>query len=136
MFSSPVGIIETVDPGGRVYAGPGEFSQYLLDVSVSDPIPPLVASIGRLPGEGGTTSRARSTFSVTFSEALAPATVNDLLFSPWDLREAGVDGQFGTSDDDVYNVVVSPSYTGGTTVNHVARWTACGAPSRFQHWRC
>ncbi len=35
----------------------------------------------------------------------------------WDLREAGADGVFDTPDDDVYDLRVSPEYSGGTTVN-------------------
>ena len=35
----------------------------------------------------------------------------------WDLREAGADGVFGNEDDDVYDLRVSPGYSGGTTVN-------------------
>ena len=35
----------------------------------------------------------------------------------WDLREAGADGVFGNEDDDVSDLRVSPSYSGGTTVN-------------------
>jgi len=71
--------------------------------------------VSRLADEGGLTDQARSTFSVEMSEALSAATVNDP--GAWDLREAGVDGQFETPDDVVYSVEVSPAYGTGTTVS-------------------
>ena len=37
----------------------------------------------------------------------------------WDLREAGIDGAFGTADDVLYDVRVSPEYAGGTVVSLV-----------------
>ena len=41
---------------------------------------------------------------------------NDTL-DGYDLREAGADGLFDTADDDVYDLRVSPTYGGGTTVD-------------------
>ena len=34
----------------------------------------------------------------------------------WDLREAGVDGLFDTSDDIIYRLTVDPQYSGGTQI--------------------
>jgi len=70
------GVVELDDPQGRLSAGPGPLAQYLLDVDLSDPIPPQVTAVTRLPAEGGTTSQMFSTFAVTVSEELDPRMVN------------------------------------------------------------
>ena len=75
------GVVEWEDPEGRTGIGPGPLGQYLLDIDISDPVPPQVASIGRLPAEGGTTSQMLSTFDVTMSEALDPSTVNTPVYN-------------------------------------------------------
>ncbi|CAB5146941.1 hypothetical protein D3OALGA1CA_4193, partial [Olavius algarvensis associated proteobacterium Delta 3] len=74
------GLTEWTDPLGRSSAGPGSLAQYLLDVTISDPVPPVVTSVSRLP-DGGTTSQLISTFEATFSEALDPSTVNTPLYN-------------------------------------------------------
>ncbi|MEK6250231.1 MAG: hypothetical protein N2C12_18750, partial [Planctomycetales bacterium] len=73
------GIAEWADPLGRATAGPGPLAQYVLDITVSDPIPPQVTSVSRLPN-GGTTSALISTFNVTLSEELKASTVNTPLY--------------------------------------------------------
>jgi hypothetical protein len=93
-----LGIVELDDPQGRVSAGPGPRAQYLLDVEVSDPIPPQVVSISTLPAEGGTSSQPIGSFTVTVSEALAAATVNPPLWN------------FGTYNGHTY-LVTSTSMT-------------------------
>ena len=73
------GVVEQTAPQGTS-GGPGALAQYLLNVTVSDPVPPQVASVSRLP-DGGTTSELISTFDATFSEALDPATVNTPVYT-------------------------------------------------------
>lgn len=85
----------------------GLLSQYVLGVDVVDTVPPTVVAVS-LPAEGTTASDVLDRFTVTFSKDMAPATVND--GTKVDLRGAGVDGQFDTADDLVYQLV-SYGYT-------------------------
>ncbi len=78
--NSLTGIAEWADPLGRTSAGPGPLAQYVLDITVSDPIPPQVTNVSRLP-DGGTTSQLISTFNVTVSEDLKASTVNTPLYT-------------------------------------------------------
>ncbi|MCL4179872.1 MAG: tandem-95 repeat protein, partial [Verrucomicrobia bacterium] len=109
------GLAEWEDSAGREYAGTGPWGQYAMGVAIGDGVAPAVVEVRRLPGEGGRTNNVLATFSVMFSEALAPGTVNGV--ESWDLREAGMDGEFGSGDDVVYAVVVSPEYGTGTVVS-------------------
>ena len=96
------GVIETAAlPGDPALAGAGLDAQYILSVEVTDLVPPAVLGVGRLPVEGGTTGLVLGSFSVSFSEALDQST---LVGGAFDLREAGVDGSFNTSDDVVYTL--------------------------------
>ena len=63
-------------------AGAGELGQYLLDVAVTDLVPPMVVSTG-LPGEGTTTGQLISSFAVEVSEDLKAATVNAVSPRVW-----------------------------------------------------
>ncbi len=69
------GIAEWADPQGRSYAGPGPCAQYVLDVTITDFVPPRVTGVSRFPN-GGVTSQLISTFNVTVSEDLKASTVN------------------------------------------------------------
>ncbi len=111
------GVAEWVDSEGRAYAGSGPFGQYVMGVEIGDGVAPAVVGVNRLPAEGGRTANVLATFSVMFSEALAPGTVNAV--EAWDLREAGLDGVFGSGDDVVYGLAVAPVYGVGTTVSVV-----------------
>ncbi|MCP4536481.1 MAG: hypothetical protein GY832_04985, partial [Chloroflexi bacterium] len=61
-------------------SGPGPYGQYVLDVEVSDPVPPQVTDVTRLP-DGGNTAELMSTFSLTVSEKLDPKTANSAAYN-------------------------------------------------------
>ena len=105
--------------------GPGSQAQYVLNLRVGDEVPPQVSQVGRLPASGGVTSEVLGTFNVTFSEAMAAASVNAL--AAWDLRAAGTDGAFGGADDVVYTVQVLPVYGTGTVVSLIVADGPLGA---------
>ena len=108
-------LIEVPDPSGVEGSGAGPRAQYVLDVEITDPVPPRVSSLSRLPSAGGSTSSLITTFSATMSEVLDAATVN--VDSSWDVRAAGADAVFDTADDVVYDLRVSPAYAAGTEVD-------------------
>ncbi|NGO38261.1 hypothetical protein G4L39_02470, partial [Limisphaera ngatamarikiensis] len=127
--SAPAGttnLTHTVLPGaaGRYYVRvrantgtDGLLSQYLL--SVEETIPQDTTSpqiLGdTLPPEGSTTTNVWDRFTITFSEELSPATVNNA--SAYELRNAGPDDLFGTADDSLYILAVSPAYVNGTNAS-------------------
>src|SRR5262249_51207151 len=92
----------------------GLLSQYVLAFDLADTLPPTVAGTS-LPAEGGTTAAVVDRFSLTFSEDMAPDTVNNV--ANFDLRSAGPDDTFGTPDDVRYTLA-APGYTAGTTVQY------------------
>ncbi|MCP4250595.1 MAG: Ig-like domain-containing protein, partial [bacterium] len=93
----------------------GLFSQYLLQVDVSDTLAPTVVSTS-LGTEGEVRTAVLDRFTVTFSEDMAPATVNDV--GNLDLREAGSDGTFDTADDDHYTLA-DTGYTAGVSAEYL-----------------
>lgn len=90
-------------------------AQYLLNVTVTDGAAPAVSGTS-LPAEGATGSAVIDRFTLTFSEDLTPASVNNT--ANYDLRAAGTDGTFGTADDAVYAVSPSPAYASGPTASY------------------
>ena len=81
------------DLGNRV------LRKYVLEVGISDAVAPSVRRTDGLPNENGTTSELFHAFSVTFSEAIDPNTLDDTAVQ---LKAAGADGVFDTSDDVAY----------------------------------
>src|SRR5262249_18624663 len=75
---------------------------------------PTVSST-TLPGQAATSSAIFDRFSVTFSEDMAAATVNNS--ANYDLRSAGTDGLFNTADDAVYHVSTAPAFTTGQSAS-------------------
>ena len=89
-------------------------SQYLLQISVSDSVPPLIVGTS-LPAETGTTSALIDRFTVTASEDLSVTTATNP--STYELRGAGSDNTFGTADDTFYHFS-SITYTSGLTISY------------------
>ncbi|MGA4580154.1 Ig-like domain-containing protein, partial [Limisphaera sp. VF-2] len=115
-------LVFSVPADGRYYAriraasGTGLSAQYLLQIQVITPVdvvPPQILA-DTLPNEGTTVTSILDRFSLVFSEDMLAATVNDP--ASYELRHAGADAVFGTSDDSVYALLVSPAYSLGTNV--------------------
>jgi hypothetical protein len=108
----------TITADGVYYAmvtggvGAGPMAQYLLDVDIADLVPPRVTAVSPLPGNNDSTNSVLDRLTLTLSKDLNPATV---IGGNFDLREAGPDGAFGTTDDVIYSLGVDP-YTTGLTV--------------------
>ena len=67
------GLIE-LNSAGTGVSGAGPYAQYLLDVDVTDLVPPRVTAVTGLPAAGTTTDEPVQSFTVSLSEALDPAT--------------------------------------------------------------
>src|SRR5262249_23757948 len=81
---------------------------------VADTTPPTVTGTS-LPAEGTTSTAVHDRLSVSFSEDMAAATVNNP--ASYDLRAAGPDGNFDTADDLGYHLATAPTYTSGSTAS-------------------
>jgi hypothetical protein len=66
--------------------------------------------------EGSTSTSEIDRFTLTFSEDLAAATVNN--GASYDLRAAGADHLFDTVDDQIYVLISSPTYSSGATASY------------------
>lgn len=100
-------------PGSQVS---GLLQEYLLGISLLNTIPPQIVAV-TLPAEGATTAAVWDRFGITFSEDMAPASVTNAV--NYELRCAGADNIFGTSDDSLYTVQNSPAYTSGTAASYL-----------------
>jgi RHS repeat-associated protein len=69
------GLIE-LDGSGTGGSGSGSYAQYLLDVAITDLVPPRVTNVAGLPANGAATDDPISSFTVSLSEAMEAATVN------------------------------------------------------------
>lgn len=86
-------------------------AQYLLTINGTDVAPPLLTSAS-LPSEGSTNSGMWDRFTVSFSEDMLAGTVTNV--ANYELRAAGLDGVFGTGDDQLYGLLCE-GYTSGLT---------------------
>src|ERR1035437_6760759 len=93
----------------------GLFSQYLLSIDLFDTVPPTIAG-DTLPPEGSTAGSLFSAFSLSFSEDMFPATVNNP--SSYDLRSSGPDGLFDTVDDILQPITLQSTYSSSLTANY------------------
>ncbi len=76
---------------------------------------PKIKSFSGLPAEGSVTGNfGISSFTVAFDQVMDPASVNNL--SNYVLREAGLDGIFGNSDDQQIAVTADKPYMIGTNI--------------------
>ncbi len=89
----------------------GLLSQYVLSLDVANTTPPQVTAT-TLPAQGTTSTGILNAFTVNFSSDLQAASVNNT--AHYDLRGAGPDGVFGTSDDLIYHLS-NPGYSSGTS---------------------
>ncbi|MGA2863269.1 MAG: FG-GAP-like repeat-containing protein [Verrucomicrobiota bacterium] len=84
-------------------------AQYLLNVAVSDTVPPVITGL-TLPGEGTTTTTIIDRVTLSFSEDINALAISNS--ANYELRGAGPDGLFGTSDDSLYTVATT-GYSSG-----------------------
>ncbi|MDH7503863.1 MAG: Ig-like domain-containing protein [Verrucomicrobiota bacterium] len=94
---------------------PGLMAQYLLWIELRDQLSPSILS-DTLPAEGTTVIGLVSGFALTFSEDMLAETINSA--ASYELRSSGVDGQFGTADDQLWPITTSPAYGSGLTANY------------------
>ena len=93
-------------------------AQYILDVAVTDAVPPVVTGFtvnngytSQVVTQGAVLSLLADRISLSFSEDMLAGSVNDVT-NNYDLRAAGADGLFGTGDDETYRLI-SPNYSTG-----------------------
>ncbi len=133
MTNSPAGasnLVFDVVAGSDYYArmagsGSGLLAQYILSITVTDAVPPVITELRLANGygsqdqvvtNGSVLSLMADRFRLSFSEDLLPATVNQT--TNYDLRSAGSNGTWGDGDDETYPVL-SPSYSTGPAVTCV-----------------
>jgi parallel beta-helix repeat protein len=97
---------------GQTRTSPVDMGAYAFTGSNSDTTPPTIT--GTTPSAINSSGQAIniSTIGITFSEPVNP--IDALAVTVYDLRSAGPDGVFDTSDDVLY--AVTPVYTPGSTV--------------------
>ena len=76
---------------------------------------PVLDDVLPLPIDGGTVSLAVYSLTVGVSENLVPDGVNDP--ASWELRGAGLDDTFDTTDDKIIGLATDPEYVSGTTIS-------------------
>ncbi len=89
-------------------------AQYLLDVSLTDRVAPVVTGTN-LADEGGTKAGVVDRFTLTFSEDLAAATVNDP--SHLELQAAGTNDLFDSEDVRLYTLQAT-GYSSGLSAEY------------------
>ncbi|MDX2037548.1 MAG: LamG-like jellyroll fold domain-containing protein, partial [Isosphaeraceae bacterium] len=89
-------------------------AQYFLNVEVVDSAPPTLTS-ATLPADGATSNALFDAFTLTFSEDMAPAPLNNPNLVS--LISAGGDGLFGTTDDRAMTLA-TPNFSIGTTATY------------------
>ena len=115
----------------RASSGADFYAQYRLALTVADIQAPTITA-DTLPAEGSTVTNFFWDFSLSFSETLQAATVNNV--ANYELRSAGPNGVFDNGADDVvYNVVPASAYSSGLSVSYqVSDGPPQPGPYRFQ----
>ena len=98
----------------RSDSGAGLLAQYILDIELTDILPPTIASVD-LPPQGATSTALVDGLTLFFSEDMDPATVNDT--GNLELR-GSINDTFGDTDDTVYQLR-SGSYSVGLGTSYV-----------------
>jgi hypothetical protein len=89
-------------------------SQYLLNVTLGDGVPPVITSTS-LPAEAATSTEIIDRFTLGFSEDLERSSVSNS--ATYELRSSGTDGVFNTADDQRYQVRTT-GYTTGLSAGY------------------
>lgn len=100
--------------GDSILPSAGILAQYLLDIDLASANAPVIVQTS-LPVENSTNLNIIDRFSMVFNKDMMVGSITNQ--ASYDLRSAGPDGNFDTSDDATYQVV-NKDYTGGFTVNY------------------
>lgn len=105
--------IDGVNPSYVGLLGTGRANPYR---ALTGSLPaPRIKSLTGLPAAGSTTATWNiQSFSVAFNQVMNPGSVNTN--SNYELREAGLDGNFGTGDDRVIGLTRLKTYQVGTNL--------------------
>ncbi len=104
-----------ITPHVQGVSGAGLLAQYLLDITATSTLQPVVTG-GSLPQDGTTSTDDIDRFTLTFNEDLSATSANDP--THYDLREAGPDGAFDTADDVLY-AVANQAYSSGSSASYL-----------------
>jgi hypothetical protein len=114
-YTIPTGASGTYHARIRTSSGADMFARYVLNLTLADVDKPEVTA-STLPAEGSTLSTFFGDFSLSFSEILQAATVNNA--ANYDFRSAGPDGLFDTADDIPYAVALASAYSSGLSASY------------------
>jgi hypothetical protein len=123
-YSSQAAGIDNVGQPGEPENGPvTEASNYVfasedgaaLEGSVSGSEgSPAISAVAPLPSEGESITAVINRLEVEFTESMTAEGMNDP--ASWELRSAGIDETFDTTDDELYALSTDPEYVSGETV--------------------
>jgi subtilisin family serine protease len=105
--------IDALNPAFAGLLGTGRVNPFK---ALTNTLPaPRINSLTGLPSAGSTSATWNvNSFTVAFNQVMNPAGVNSM--SNYILREAGADGTFGTSDDQIIAVTATKTYQVGTNL--------------------
>jgi hypothetical protein len=105
--------IDNLNPNFAGLLGTGRVNPFK---ALTNTLPaPQIKSLLGLPPAGSTTATWNvSSFTVAFNQVMAPSGANNS--GNYVLREAGLDGVFGTADDQIIGVTATKTYQVGTNL--------------------